>query len=52
MKNTFILSTVENINCVFSVDDIYQVPLMSSSGTNYINASFVDVSMNEYANCM
>ena len=26
-----------------STDDIYRVPLMSSSGSEYINASFINV---------
>ena len=28
---------------LLSTDDIYRVPLMSSSGSEYINASFINV---------
>ena len=30
-----------------STDDIYRVPLMSSSGSEYINASFINVGIIE-----
>ena len=32
---------------LLSTDDIYRVPLMSSSGSEYINASFINVSIIE-----
>ena len=32
---------------LLSTDDIYRVPLMSSSGSEYINASFINVGIIE-----